>query len=270
MLNDIPMNRRDTILRRLSAGQPVRSSELAEEFGLSEDAIRRDLRSLAAEGLCRRVYGGALPIVEGATPMAARIGEDMSKKQPLAAATIQFFEPSSFAFIDNGSSNLLLVAALPPYFNLTIATSSIAIAAALEHRDDIDLLMVGGAIDRMVGGAVDGTALEAISRLNIDLCILGACALSVDGGVSAYDLADAAFKRALTARSRRTIVLATNDKLGQQAPHRIVGVDALTHIVVEHDADTGIVHELTEAGATVVYAEAPAPSGRPRLKELNQ
>lgn len=258
MPHEIPSSRRDTILARLSSGQPVRSGALAEEFGLSEDAIRRDLRSLAAEGLCRRVYGGALPVVGGATPMAERVGADVHRKQALADAALEFVEPSSFVFVDNGSSNLVLVDKLPPYLNLTVATSSITIAAALQHRDDIDLLVVGGIIDRMVGGAVDGTALEAISRLNIDLCFLGACAVSAEGGVSAYDLGDATFKRALIARSRRTIVLATNDKLGSQAPYGVCGVDALAHIVVEHDADADIVRDLTETSATIARADPQA------------
>jgi DeoR/GlpR family transcriptional regulator of sugar metabolism len=262
MTNDIPSSRRDTILARLSAGQAVRSGALAEEFGLSEDAIRRDLRSLAAEGLCRRVYGGALPVVAGATPMAARIGEDMHRKKALAAAGIEFIEQGSFVFVDNGSSNLALVESLPANLDLTIATSSITVAAALQQRDDIDLLLVGGIVDRMVGGAVDGTAIEAVSRLNIDLCLLGACALSVGGGVSAFDMADADFKRTLAGRSRRTIVLATNDKLNHQAPHRIVGVGDLTRMIVEHDVDSAIMRDLTQAGATVVRAEAPAPGGR--------
>ena len=260
MPNDIPSSRRDTILARLAAGQPVRSGALAEEFGLSEDAIRRDLRSLAAEGLCRRVYGGALPVVAGATPMVERVGEDVQRKQALADAALPFLEPSSFVFVDNGSSNLALVERLPPYLNLGIATSSITIAAALQQRDDVDVLVVGGMIDRMVGGAVDGTALETIARLNIDLCVLGACAVSVAGGVSAYDPDDAAFKRALVARSRRTIVLATNDKLGRHAPHRVCGVDVLAQIVVEHDADSDLVRNLAEAGATIARA---APQAQP-------
>lgn len=263
MLNDIPSNRRDTILARLSAGQPVRSGALAEEFGLSEDAIRRDLRSLAAEGLCRRVYGGALPVLTKATSMAERVGEDVHRKQALAVAAVGLVEPGSFVFLDNGSSNLALVETLSPDLDLTIATNAITIAAALEHRDDIDLLVVGGIINRVVGGAVDGTAIEAILRLNINLCVLGACALSFEGGVSAFDMADANFKRALVARSRKTIVLVTNDKLGQQAPHRVIGVDALTHIVVEHDADIGIVRDLTEAGATIARADPHAPCGQP-------
>ena len=105
-------------------------------------------------------------------------------------------------------------------------------------------------------------ALEAIARLNIDLCVLGACAVSAKGGVSAYDPADASFKRALTAHSRSTIVLATNDKLGQHAPHRVLGVDALTQIVVEHDADADLVRDLTKAGATIARADPQDPRGQ--------
>ncbi len=202
--------------------------------------------------------------------MAVRVGEDVHRKQPLADAAIQFIESSSFVFVDNGSSNLALVETLPTDLNLTIATSSITIAAGLQHREDIGLLMVGGIIDRMVGGAVDGTAIEAILRLNIDLCVLGACALSVEGGVSAFDMADANFKRALVARSRKTIVLATNDKLGQQAPHRIIGVDTLTHIVVEHDADIGIVRDLMEAGATIVRADPQAPRSQALSEDMHR
>ncbi len=260
MSSDLPSSRIDAILARLASGQPVRAGALAREFGVSEDAIRRDLRSLAAEGLCRRVYGGALPIVEGATPMAARVGEDVQRKQVLADAALRFLEPGSFVFVDNGSSNLALVERLPPQLDLAIATSSVTIAAAVQHRDAIDLLVIGGMIDRLVGGAVDGMALEAIARLNIDLCVLGACAVSAEGGVSAYDPADAVFKRALVARSRRTIVLATNDKLGRHAPHRVCGIDALAQIVVEHDADADIVRDLTEAGATIARA---APQAQP-------
>jgi DeoR/GlpR family transcriptional regulator of sugar metabolism len=54
--------RRIEIESRIQRGMPVNASVLAEEFQVTEDAIRRDLRKLAAEGKCKRVYGGALPM----------------------------------------------------------------------------------------------------------------------------------------------------------------------------------------------------------------
>ena len=66
-MNEIPIARRDLISARLAQGQQVLAAELAAEFGVSEDAIRRDLRALAAEGRCRarrrwRRHGGRVDI----------------------------------------------------------------------------------------------------------------------------------------------------------------------------------------------------------------
>lgn len=256
---DIPSSRRDSIMSRLTLGQPVSSVALAAEFGVSEDAIRRDLRALATAGLCRRVYGGALPLAEGSTPMASRANEALPQKRALATAVALLIEPGSFVFIDNGSTNLMVAEALPPGIDVTIATNSIEIAAALATRGDVQLVLVGGEVDPVIGGCVDGTALEAISRMNIDICLLGACTVSREGGVSAFEIADATFKRALVASSRETIVLVTNEKLGRQAPHRIADVDALDRLVVEHDAPGEAVAALQTAGAVILHAAPPTP-----------
>ncbi len=56
----LPREREQLILERLRREGKVVAADLAQEFRVSEDSIRRDLRDLAAQGLCRRVYGGAL------------------------------------------------------------------------------------------------------------------------------------------------------------------------------------------------------------------
>ena len=53
--------RKNEIESRLQRGLSVYATGLAKEFLVSEDAIRRDLRALAAEHKCKRVYGFGLP-----------------------------------------------------------------------------------------------------------------------------------------------------------------------------------------------------------------
>lgn len=262
MTNDIPHARRDVIAARLAKGQPVNAGALASEFDISEDAIRRDLRALAAAGLCRRVYGGALPLSPGTTPVSHRFGADVDRKRALARAAMPMVEPGSFVFLDNGSTGLIVAEELPRDADLIVATSSIEIAAALVARGDIHIHMLGGAIDPVIGGSIDGIALEAIARLNIDLCFLGACTVSAEGGVSALDGADATFKRALAARSRSTLVLAANEKIGEHAPHRIVDLNAINRIIIEHDAPDAAADTLRSAGANILRA---APSADRQL-----
>ena len=59
--------------------------------------------------------------------------------------------------------------------------------------------MLGGTVDLALGGCVDATAVASLSQMNIDRSFIGACSVSPTSGFSAFDIADANFKRALLA-----------------------------------------------------------------------
>ena len=257
MTLESPLARRDVILGRLAQGQSVVAAALALEFEVSEDAIRRDLRALAAEGRCRRVYGGALPLSKAMAPMAARMEEARDRKQALARRAVSVVKPGQFVFLDSGSTNLALVSCLPEDFELTIATNSIDIAAAALRRSDLRLIMVGGDINHNVGGCVDAQATLSLTKMNVDLGVVGACAVSAATGVSAYELSDATFKRTLLAASRKRLVIATDEKLTARAPHRVAELKDIDTFVVEHDADTDALDQLAAAGCEVLTADPP-------------
>ncbi|WP_322047486.1 DeoR/GlpR family DNA-binding transcription regulator [Paraburkholderia sp. J67] len=258
MTDDIPIARRELIASRLAAGQSVVAATLAAEFAVSEDAIRRDLRALAAEGRCRRVYGGALPVSPASAPMTVRMDEARERKQALAWAAAAQVQRGELLFLDTGSTNLALVEALPEDHELTVATNSIDIAAALLRRADIRLIMVGGSVDPVVGGSVDAMAVASVQNLHIDRCFLGACAVSAQEGVSAYEFADAVFKRAVLASSRHSLILSTTDKLDARASHRVAALDAIACVVVEHDMPHAQIAALEQAGTAVLQAQRPA------------
>jgi DeoR/GlpR family transcriptional regulator of sugar metabolism len=235
MRREPPEERRETIAARLTEGRSLSATALAEEFGVSPDAIRRDLRALAAEGRCRRVYGGALSLSPASTSMRIRNQEAPTQKAALAAAAISRISPADFLLLDNGSTNLALAHRLPS-MGLTVATNSVSIAAALADRDDLELHLIGGAVRAGIGGCVDAGAVLALQQMNIDLCFLGACAISLEEGISAFDPADAAFKRTALHSSRRTMLMTTSEKLATSAPHRVGPLEAVDALIVEHDA----------------------------------
>lgn len=257
MNEELPLARRDLIASRLAEGQSVVAASLAVEFDVSEDAIRRDLRALAAQGLCRRVYGGALPMTAASVPMSVRIDEASERKRALGRTAAPLVQKGELLFLDSSSTNLALVAYLPEDFGLTVATNSIDIAAAALRRTDLRLVMIGGTVDPVVGGCVDAYALQTVARMNIDRSFLGACAISVTGGISVFDMADAAFKRAVLAASEHNAVLSTNEKLATRSPYRVASIKEIDCFVVEHDLPRAQRSALTKAGASVFAAAAP-------------
>ena len=78
--------RRDLLLARLAAEGKVLAKDVAAELGVSEDSIRRDLRDLAAAGLCQRVYGGALPVSPAVADYASRTAIAVDGKDRVAKA----------------------------------------------------------------------------------------------------------------------------------------------------------------------------------------
>ena len=237
MHGDLPLGRRDVIAARLESGQPVSAATLAIEFTVSEDAIRRDLRALAAEGRCRRVYGGALPLSPATVPMAARIETRQVEKLRLARAAVATVERGELLFLDSGSTNLAIVDALPEDTDLVIATNAIDIAAAVLRRQDLQLIVVGGSADILVGGCVDAAATAVVGQMRISRAFLGACSVSAEDGVGAFHFPDACFKRAVRAASRRTVVLATAEKLKESAPHLVASLSDIDTLIVEPGTD---------------------------------
>src|ERR1700761_3000922 len=247
--------RKNEIESRLFRGLPVNATALAKEFLVSEDAIRRDLRALAAEGKCKRVYGGGLPIAPDGVPFEHRLLNNSKEKRALALAALPLLSEVSTVFLDSGSTNLALARELPPDRSLTIATNSISIASALLERKNFKVIVLGGEIERQTGAAIGLSAIREAERLHFDLCLLGACAVSMSLVIGAVHLADAEFKRILIAKSARTAALITMDKVETRAPFQVAALAVLDHVVLEAGTSEEIVSTFTNAGPKVIIGQ---------------
>ena len=98
--------RRDLLLATLRRDGKIVAKTAAAELGLSEDSIRRDLRELAAEGLCQRVYGGALPVSPAVADYAGRRQVAVAGKERVAAAAVRLIDPGSTVILDGGTTAL--------------------------------------------------------------------------------------------------------------------------------------------------------------------
>ncbi len=232
----------------------VLAVDLAQEFNVSEDTIRRDLRELAAAGLCERVYGGALPVAPGGTTLTQRVGEAPERKAALAAAAIPFIQAGMTVFFDASSTNLAIAQAIPAGLELTAVTNTPLIAAVLMENQGIDLIVIGGKIVPQVGAAVGAKAQRDVSVLRPDLCILGVCGVDVKAGLTAFEYEDAEFKRLVARNSATVLAAVTNDKLGTSAPHAVIATQECATLIVEHDAPDNAAMNYGSQGIDVIYA----------------
>jgi DeoR/GlpR family transcriptional regulator of sugar metabolism len=219
------------------------------------DTIRRDLRDLAGRGLCRRVYGGALPVSPASRPAQIRAGEATNRKAALGRALVALITPDSLLFVDSGSTNLAAVQALPDDLRLTVATHDLAIAAAVLAKPQVTLWLIGGRVSREVGAALGGRTLADIETLRPELALLGVCALDPEAGIAAFDPEDAEIKRALLRNSSRVAAAILNEKLETSAPFVMGRAESLDYVILEADAPEPIARALADRGMTVLRAQ---------------
>ena len=255
--SSLPADRERRILNRLSRDGQVNATALAEEFSTSEDTIRRDLRELAARGLCQRVYGGAVVISPASTPITVRAGESNDRKEALGRTLATLLRPKQFVYIDAGSTNLSFARVLSHDLPLTIATHDPAIAACVMGKSAIKLLLIGGSVNREVGAALGGRAMREVAGMRPDLLVLGLCSIHANEGVGAFDAEDAEMKRTLIQTAGSVAVAVLNEKLESVAAHKVSEIDSIADVVVEADASASAMRALSEKGLRL-HTAAPA------------
>lgn len=183
----------------------------------------------------QRVYGGAIPLSPEGGPLEHRLLNDDHEKRALSLAALSLLSEASTVFLEIGSTNLALAREIPLVRPLAVVTNSISIAAALLERENLKVIVIGGEIDPDAKAAIGPSAIREAERFNFDLCFLGVCAASVSLGLSACQIADAEFKRTLIERSERIAALVTVDKVETRAPFQVAALEALDHVVLDHN-----------------------------------
>lgn len=247
----LPDERHRAIRDRLATEGRVLAIDLARELHTSEDTIRRDLRELASLGICRRVYGGALPVSPASGSLSERQTEFPERKAALAKEAVKLVSPGQFVFLDAGSTNLAVARALPRNAGLVVGVNSPVIAAALLERGGFEILAIGGRLDAEVGAALGAQAVRDAQAMSADICFLGACAVDLGATIHVFNFEDAAFKRALIEKSRIVAVAAINEKLGTTASFEVMGGAELDHLIVEFDAESAHLASFERLGIKV-------------------
>ena len=240
------------IIDRLRTADRVTVAELAEETGCSEMTIRRDLDHLAAQGVLRRVRGGAVSLLlrGEATPFAVREREAVEGKQRIAAAVEALVVDGESVILDSGTTTLA-VARLLARRRITVIPLDLHSVNVLSAGPDVTLLVPGGQVLPSALSFTGHLVENSLRTLRVDTAILGACGLSTEHGLTAHDLAEVPVKQAATAVARRTIVVCDGAKFGRTGLGHVCPVRDIDMVVTDRSAPTSAVSELEQAGVLV-------------------
>jgi len=233
-------------------------NEIADQFDVTTETVRRDLSVLERIGLLRRVHGGAVPATALAV-MEAGLGErdqaNTSEKDRIARAALGLLPAAGgTVLLDAGSTTSRLASLLPRDLRLTVVTHAVPVAARLAGSGQVELHLLPGRVRPTTQAAVGAETVEALHRLRADVAFLGTNALSLDHGLSTPDHEEAATKRAMVAAGRRIVCLADSSKLGTESPVRFAETGEVDVLVTDDGIAAADRRAWERAGVEVVVA----------------
>lgn len=226
-------------------------AELASLTGASEMTIRRDLEVLASQGVLERFRGGARSLLLRGSepPFALRFDENAEAKRRIAAAVASLIADGESVVLDSGTT-CLEVARLLHDRRLTVMPLSLHAVNALSSSASLTLLVPGGRPRPGELALTGPLTLASLSALRFDTAVIGCCGLSAEHGLTAFDLEDAAVKRAAISSARRVIAAVDASKLTRTALAFVAPVSSLDAVVTDAEGS----EDLEAAGVTVVTA----------------
>ncbi len=212
--------REEEILRvvRLSGGS-CRVSYLADRLGVSNETIRRNVRSLEESAIVRKVHGG-VHLVEDIheAPLMNRMDIHADAKERLASAVAETISDGDSLFLDIGSTTAYVALALRQRRDLYVVTNSVFVAQTLATRNNNRVFLAGGELRPHDGGAFGSEALDFIRRFNVQFAILSVGAVNSELGFMLHDLEEANVAHVASQNAQVRIVVADSEKFNKRAP----------------------------------------------------
>ena len=246
--------RRERIVSQLADEGRIVASQLASELGVALVTVRRDLDELAAAGALRRVHGGALPVSPSPRRFTERRGLEARAKAAIATAAVPLIAPGQVLVLGGGTTVLELARRLPRDLRATAITSAPDVAVALLDHPRLEVVVLGGPVNPDTRTVVGADAVAALRTVRADLCLLGACSVHAQAGVTVLHRDEAVVERVMAEQAARIAVLADATKLGSAGPFVVGPAEAVDVLVTDGAAPDDQLALLAERGMEVIRA----------------
>ena len=229
--------RYEKILEKLELKGRVTVNDLAKEFTVTQDCIRKDLRELENRQKLKRVYGGAIFERKHTDikPVDERRTLNTDKKKMIASNAIEIIKAGEIIFLDVSTNNLEIAKEITKSGKkLTVVTNMIEIILELKNNPKIKVICIGGEFNNEVGAIVGAAADRYIKNFTYDKAFIGVCGINKERGyVSTLSLEDGTTKKTIIESSNKSYLVMESEKYNYDEFYKFVTLDEIEGIITE-------------------------------------
>ncbi len=256
------LERHRRMVQFIQQQQRVSMHELCDAFTVSLATARRDLDALAKQGKIKRVHGGAVALSpdgqqsdELRRPRTLpRSAEQASEKARIGAAAAALVNEGETIFLSSGSTVLEVALHLRSARRLNVITNSLPVLNVLAGAPGINLVALGGVLNRSEMSLIGHIAQQALAEVRADKVFIGIYGVDLQHGLTNTDLQETLTDRAILKIGREVILLADHTKCGRAAAAFVAPLSAIHTLITDAGAPAPFVEGVRALGIHTIIA----------------
>lgn len=230
-------------------------SELAEQFDVTEETIRRDLEKLESDGYAKKTYGGAVSKQSSTLdlPYNVREGVNVTEKQLISDKISDMIQDGERIMLDSSSTALYVLKKIKTKKNLTVITNSVKILLELADKSDWTVLSTGGVLKNGALSLTGSSAEKMIASYHVDTAICSCKGVDPTLGVTDSNEADCLIKQSMLASAERRVLALDHEKFDRKSFVRVCDLSDVDVIVTDAEPSEKWLGYCNEHKIEIIY-----------------
>lgn len=253
----IPEQRRERIVGHLQRDRVLSYHQLADRLGVSQMTVRRDIAALEQEGRVTATAGGAKVASRLLVEMsrAEKESVDVAEKHAIARAAADRVRDDMTLYLDAGTTVQAMRPFLEAVRGLTVVTNDLATVQAFVDHPDVDLICVGGRVEKANLSTTGRLTRLALAELSVDIAFVSSSSWDLAHGVTTPVESKVEAKRAAVAAAEETVLVADSSKYGRFGKYRVLRLEELDAVITDAALPDEAAALLGTAGVDLVRAD---------------
>lgn len=246
------------ILEVLHRHGAISVTQLADQLGVSEVTIRKDLSALEEQNKLYRTHGRAILISPYISDRHVNEKEkqNVPEKRAIGRRAAAGIAPNDSIIIASGTTMLYLAREIEAKGHLTVITAAVPVASILSQDRNIDVVQLGGIVRNSSVSVIGEFAEEMLKHFNCSKLYIGVDGIDLEFGLTTTNIMEASLNRAMMNAAEKTIVLADSSKFGRRGFSKICNLEAVDQIITDSRIQPEVLRSLQEQGIEVTVVEA--------------
>lgn len=240
-----PKARRLAIAEAVIRKGSMSVEDIARMSGVSTMTIYRDLAALEDSGVVQRHRGEVVALATGLHEADAefRLEQHCREKQAVGQAGAALVPQGSSIMLDDSTTAIWLLRALPDPTSMTVVTNSLVVANEVVSTHSAKLIITGGEYQPWAHAMTGASVTDQLASMHADFCFLSASGITQQGCYHPYQEV-AEVKRAMLLAAERKVLLLDHSKFSRRALFKFAELHEFDEVIVDDGVEQAVVDAL--------------------------